>query len=339
MIVNHRAGSYDVKFLTIAEALSSLPARSLVVTDRSVTSHFPTHQPTFLLEPGEGSKTPETYLEVIDWLAQQRTPRNATLVALGGGVVGDVAGFAAATYMRGIRLLQIPTTLLAQVDSSVGGKVGVDLPGGKNLLGAFYPPSEVRICVDALSTLPLRQFTNGMAEVLKYGFIMKPSLLDLAKSATARTATNISTLVETCIDCKRQVVEADEFETTGLRAILNFGHTVGHALEAVLGYEELLHGEAISVGMVAESVLSERLGLAPNGTAAEVRSTLSSYGLPTSHAALAQTDQLLSFMRGDKKAQGSLTMSLLRGIGHCELVTDLAEADVIAALQSALVQP
>ena len=271
------------------------------------------------------------YLSVADWLAEQGAKRDATVVALGGGVVGDLAGFAAATYLRGVGLVQIPTTLLAQVDSSVGGKVGVDLRQGKNLLGAFYPPTEVRICVDALDTLPERQWSSGLAEVLKTGFIMEPSILDQADPGTRA---EIRGLVEVCIDCKRRIVEADELETTGLRSILNFGHTVGHAIETALGYEELLHGEAISIGMTVEAELSERLGLAQE-VARPVRETLAAHDLPTSHPILTQGRRLLELMAQDKKSlSDSLAFSLLRSIGQCELVRAVPAAEVLAALES-----
>ena len=333
MRIRHRYGAYEVRFTTPEEAIGTLPESSFVITDRIVYGHYghllPAGTPVYQVEPGEGSKSTAGYLQTIHWLASTGAQRDATAVALGGGVVGDLAGFAAATYMRGIPYLQVPTTLLAQVDSSVGGKVGVDLAEGKNMLGAFHPPVEVRVATDLLGTLPPRQFANGMAEVLKYGFIMAPEILDM----DARAA--VPAIVKRCIECKRDVVEADELETTGRRAILNFGHTVGHALEHATGYAELLHGEAISIGMAVEALLSERLGMASPGIREAVVGHLSGQGLPVTHPMLANTADLIDAMRRDKKVSGGkLAFSLLRGIGVCDLVRDVPEAEVISALSA-----
>src|SRR5205807_1069483 len=194
-----------------------------------------------------------------------------TIIAFGGGVIGDLAGLVAALYMRGVPYVQIPTTLLAQVDSSIGGKVAVDLAAGKNLAGAFYPPKEVLIPLDALRTLDKRQFRNGMAEVWKYAFIADKDLLGTLKAKVPNCSNNVNNLkgiVQRCIEIKKGAVEADEFETSGARAVLNFGHTVGHAIESATGYSGIFHGEAISIGMVAESYLGEELGVTEAGTAA-----------------------------------------------------------------------
>lgn len=309
--------------------------RSFVLTDANVRAAVPEVSGARLLAlpPGEGTKNFDSYRAVIDWLANQQAKRSANLIAVGGGVVGDLGGFAAASYMRGIRLTMVPTSLLAMVDSSVGGKTGIDLPQGKNLVGAFYPPSEVILCLDLLSTLPERHIRNGAAEVLKYGFIMRPSILPDAQAAL-RTG-DWSSVVPESISCKKEVVEEDEIETTGRRAILNFGHTVGHAIEALLGYEYLLHGEAISIGMSVEARLGEALGITATGTASTVDAVLSQAGLPITHAALAEAERLVELMRLDKKAGSSLAMSLLTSIGDCRLVRDVPEAAVIAALQAA----
>src|SRR5579871_4495377 len=199
--------------------------------------------------------------------------------------------------------------------------------GGQEHVGGVPCPEGGWVSVDALSTLPPREFANGMAEVLKYGFIMAPEILEM----DARRDTE--TVVRRCIECKKEVVEADEMETTGRRAILNFGHTVGHALERETGYRELLHGEAISVGMVVEAGLGERLGMAPEGTRAAVSARLEAEGLPIAHPALKEAGRLIAQMRRDKKAaRGNLAFSLLRGIGSCEFVPNVPEADVLAAL-------
>jgi 3-dehydroquinate synthase len=214
------------------------------------------------------------------------------------------------------------------VDSSVGGKVAIDLPEGKNLAGAFWPPCEVRIPFDALDSLPERQRINGIAEVLKYGFIMDSPLLE-------DPLNDLRTTVLRCVTLKAQIVEEDEHETNGRRAILNFGHTVGHAIERLTGYGPILHGEAIAVGMTVESVLGERLGITPSGTADMVRHTLRQYGLPTEHPVVRDIEPMLAAMRGDKKAVGGrLAFSLLTCVGDCKLVADVPEDDVRHVLES-----
>jgi 3-dehydroquinate synthase len=219
--------------------------------------------------------------------------------------------------------------LLAQVDSSVGGKVGIDLPEGKNLVGAFYPPRKVYVCAETLGTLPERDYRNGMAEVWKYGFILDGALVnDLRRGGYDR-----GEMVRKCVGLKRNVVEADEFETLGERAKLNFGHTVGHAIEKLTGYSEVLHGEAISIGMVVEAAIGEAIGLTAKGTRAEVEECLHSAGLPTTSVVLRDVDMLIDAMRMDKKASpGSLAFSLLRRIGSCKLVEDVSESEVRAVL-------
>ena len=324
MIVRHSGGEYPVIETTLLQVLAALPEDARVITDANVVNVAPpSDRPTLVLPAGEATKSLERFAEALAWLAKTGASRQTTVVALGGGVVGDLAGFVAAAYMRGVPLLQIPTTLLAMVDSSVGGKVAVDLPEGKNLAGAFWPPTEVRLPLDALDTLPPRQRTNGMAEVLKYGFIMDAPLL------------NEPLDVMRCVRLKAQVVEEDEYETTGRRAILNFGHTVGHAIERLTGYGPVLHGEAISIGMAVEADLGERLGVTAPGTSERVCETLRSHGLPTAHETTRETEAMLSAMRGDKKAVGGrLAFSLLTRIGECKLVTDVPEDDVRRVLEA-----
>jgi 3-dehydroquinate synthase len=248
-------------------------------------------------------------------------------------VVGDLAGFVAASYMRGIRLVQIPTTLLAQVDSSVGGKVGVDLSSGKNLVGAFWPPVEVRIAVETLKTLPERHFWNGMAEVWKYGLILDESLFGrLLSTEPQPDEPAMERIIERCVELKAAVVEADEFESTGRRAILNFGHTIGHAIEQVTGYGPILHGEAIAAGMIYESMLGERLGVTPSGTS-DVLSRSVAHIAAAKETWSSDTDGLIGAMKRDKKATGEgMAFSLLTRIGECRLVTGVSEADVRAVL-------
>lgn len=328
MTIRHSNGSYDVKVSSLGDALDNLPDDCAILTDANVAALAAIPDvPTLVLPPGEGTKTLDAFGRALGWLASQGASRRTTVVALGGGVIGDLAGFVAAAYMRGVPFLQIPTTLLAMVDSSVGGKVAIDLPEGKNLAGAFWPPSEVRLPLDALKTLPTRQLTNGMSEVLKYGFIMDAPLLDAPFNAD---------LILRCVALKAQVVEEDEHETTGRRAILNFGHTVGHAIERLTGYGPVLHGEAIAVGMVVEAMLGERIGLTASGTSERVRAILAKAGLPTKHPILREIGPMLAAMRGDKKAVGGrLAFSLLESVGSCKLVSDVPEDDVRRVLESA----
>ena len=277
------------------------------------------------VSPGEQSKSLETFGEALSWLAQSNATRKTTLVALGGGVVGDLAGFVAASYMRGIRFVQIPTTLLAMVDSSVGGKVGIDLSEGKNLAGAFKAPDAVYVPIELLRSLPARQFTNGMAEVLKYGFIMDAPLAErLRQSTLYPTHPGLEHVVMRCIQLKAEVVEEDEFETTGKRATLNFGHTIGHAIEHAYAYGKILHGEAIAIGMVLEAQLGEELGITERGTAKVVTEDIARYGLPTAIDPSLSPRDLINAMYRDKKAStGSLAFSLLTDVGRCKLVQDV----------------
>jgi 3-dehydroquinate synthase len=330
--VTHRNGSYDVSFTNLDDALKSVPSDSLFITDENVDRYYGSRLPSrpVVVPPGEASKSVERWSAIQSILASRKTSRKATVVAFGGGVIGDLAGFVAATYMRGVPFVQIPTTLLSQVDSSVGGKVGIDLPEGKNLVGAFYPPTAVYICPETLDTLPERELKNGMAEVWKYGFILDAELVAQIEKRDDREG-----IIRRCIELKRQVVEADEYETTGERAKLNFGHTVGHAIEKLSGYGSILHGEAISIGMVAEAALGEAIGLSEAGTRELVEECLRSEGLPTTSLLLRNVDMLIETMRGDKKAtSGRLAFSLLRRIGVCELVENVPEGDVRAVLSS-----
>lgn len=333
--VRHHRGSYPVRTLTRADLLTDLPANSYVITDANVDAALRPEGKKLVLEPGERTKGLEAYSHCLSWLATERASRKATIVALGGGVIGDLGGFVAATYMRGVRFLQIPTTLLAQVDSSVGGKVGIDLPEGKNLAGAFLPPGEVRLSVEVLETLPARQFANGMAEVLKYGLILDADFFaSLDREPLEPGHPELGTAVMRCVQMKADVVEADEFETTGLRAILNFGHTIGHALETVTGYESLLHGEAISVGMILEARLGELIGMTPVGTTEAVREAMRKASLPTHYDAVQNVDSMIDAMRRDKKAsEGSLAFSLLTRIGECKLIEGVDENAVRAVLR------
>lgn len=334
MIVRHSQGQYEITITDLCSVLYKFNEGDCIITDTNVRDAVGLDQEHFAIEPGEQSKSLEVYRDVLDWLAD-RASRSSRIVALGGGVVGDLAGFAAATFMRGVSLVQVPTSLLAMVDSSVGGKVGIDLPKGKNLAGSFWPPTEVWVPVDALKTLPEQQFINGCAEVWKYAFIMSPELYSMLKSEPLNAdQDDIGEIVTQCIDLKRQVVEEDEHETTGRRAILNFGHTIGHAVEWALGYEELLHGEAISIGMVAEARLAEKLGVAESGLSEEIEQSLASQGLPIKLEKKLNTDDLIGAMGRDKKAdRNGLAFSLVSSIGKCKLHTGVDEGVVRQVLE------
>jgi 3-dehydroquinate synthase len=337
MTIRHRNGSYPVTFGAHSDLRAVLEGGSIVITDTIVAGHYADlleGLKVISVEPGERSKSPKTFSELCSKLAKERLSRKDSLVTFGGGVVGDLGGFVAATYMRGIQYTQIPTTLLAQVDSSVGGKVGIDLPEGKNLVGAFWPPSQVLICPEVLQTLSEREFNNGSAEVLKYAFIMDAGMLGAIGDSLSPSHPHVANIIRACIAHKAQVVAEDEFETNGLRAILNFGHTVGHAIELLLGYGLILHGEAISIGMVAEARLGERLGITPPGTTETVRSVLERQKLPVEHPILNDADSLLEAMRSDKKAHnGCLAFSLLTKVGGCKLVPGVDEALIREVLE------
>lgn len=287
---------------------------------------------------GETAKTLKVLGEIYDQLAMRRLERKSFLVALGGGCVGDVAGFAAASYLRGIPYIQVATTLLSQVDSSVGGKVGINLKSGKNLVGAFHQPRAVFCDLDTLETLPIRELRAGMAEVVKYGVIRDAEFFrrlerELDKIMSRDSAT-LSAVIARCCTLKADVVGTDEYETTGVRAILNFGHTVGHGLEAISGYNEYLHGEAISVGMVAAARLSTRLTGFAEKDADRLRDLLVRIGLPvTLKLAPKKRQALLDAMRLDKKVSGGeLKFVLANAIGDVSPGQRVPDSDINAVL-------
>jgi 3-dehydroquinate synthase len=271
---------------------------------------------------GEAQKTRETWAGVTDTLLAEGFGRDSTIVALGGGVIGDLAGFVAATFMRGIPYVQVPTTLLAMVDASVGGKTGVDTGAGKNLVGAFHQPAAVLADPETLSTLPLVHLRAGLAEVIKHGVIADESYLarvvDDLPGVLGRRGDAwldaLAPLVVRSVEIKADVVNRDERES-GLRKTLNFGHTLGHAIELCANYE-MLHGEAVAAGMVLESDLAERAGVAERGTLDRVRDAVSATGLPTRHPAAMRPSALLAATRADKKARGGVVeYALPRRVG------------------------
>ena len=290
-----------------------------------------------VFDAGEASKTLANFSGVIDALAALGATRDACIYALGGGVVGDLAGFAAACWMRGIDVVQLPTTLLAMVDSSVGGKTAVDIAQGKNLVGAFHPPCAVIADTAALRTLPPRELRAGFAEVIKYGAIVDAPFLDwLDADADGLLAGDDAVLAEAIArSCahKAAIVERDPFER-GERALLNFGHTFGHAIETEQGYGGLNHGEAVAVGMVLAARLSTLLGLADAADGERLRALLARFGLPTTLPPDLDPAALVARMRLDKKAQGSgLRFVLWNGAGKARVVADVAEARVLDALR------
>lgn len=252
----------------------------------------------FVYPHGEQSKTPETYFALLNALAEAGLTRSDTIVALGGGVTGDLAGFAAATYQRGICYVQMPTTLLAAVDSSVGGKTAIDLPAGKNLVGAFYQPAMVLCDLDALATLPDDVFTDGCAEVIKYGVIWDEGLFEQLRGGIKA---NLEQVIARCVTIKAEVVNQDEFDN-GLRGILNFGHTVGHAVEKCSDFG-VSHGSAVAIGMVIVSKAAALAGICAESVFDRVLALVSDYGLPTKTSY--DTDALLKAMLSDKKRAGA----------------------------------
>jgi 3-dehydroquinate synthase len=275
---------------------------------------------------------------LYDRLVEEQADRRTLVVAVGGGVIGDLVGFVAATYNRGLPLLMVPTTLLAMVDSSVGGKVGVNHPRGKNLIGAFHQPVGVWVDTAVLDTLPDREYRSGLAEVVKYGVIQDADLFAWLEghvdAVLRREPEAVRHVVARSCRLKADVVERDEREETGLRAVLNYGHTFAHAFETVGGYGAWLHGEAVAAGMVCASLLAERRGLIGRETTERQRRLLQAFGLPTAPRRWA-TEELLAVMRTDKKAVGGrLRFVLPRRLGEVALFDDVPEDDVRQVLEA-----
>jgi 3-dehydroquinate synthase len=310
----------------LAEAPSLLGRRSrvAVVSQPTVADHWAgalngpledtgASVEVFLMDEGEEAKSLATVESLSRRFAAWGLLRGDAVVALGGGVVGDTAGFTAACYHRGIACLQAPTTLLAQVDAAIGGKTGVNLPEGKNLVGAFHQPVGVVADVATLATLPEREYRAGLGEVAKYVFLGDSELGRIlekeAAALAARDPQRLTDVVSRCVAIKARVVESDEREETGRRAILNYGHTLAHALETTGGYD-LLHGEAVAVGLVFAGELAAALGRVESEAVERCRAMLAALGLPTRAPAGARADELLTVMRRDKKASGGLTFVL-----------------------------
>ena len=290
-----------------------------------------------LIGDGEQYKSLESYREVVDRLVEKRFNRDVVIIALGGGVVGDLAGFVAATYQRGVRLIQIPTTLLAQVDSAIGGKTAVNHPSGKNLIGAFYQPETVLIDTDVLNSLPDEVFIEGLAEVIKYGVIYDEAffewLEDNASSVLSREPSALQFIVRRSCEIKADIVASDEREQN-LRAILNFGHTFGHALEAETKYGELLHGEAVSIGMVMAADLALREELCDAHTAQRIRNIVASYQLPLKPPVVDKNRFLASMAMDKKVVQGGLRFVLPKSIGSVVVTGEYNPKNLDATLNA-----
>jgi shikimate kinase/3-dehydroquinate synthase len=323
-------GEYDVIVGQLSN-LTNFPMQNpIIVTDENVaTFHLKKiasvlrasgcEVKSVVLPAGEQHKNLDTISSLWKSFLEHGLDRKSTVIALGGGVIGDMAGFAASTYMRGIDWIAVPTTLLSMVDASLGGKTGFDLPEGKNLIGSFYPPKLVLADPSLLITLPGREFCSGMAEVVKHGIITDPELFQLCSRGLEWVKANLEQVVKRAMAVKIQVIEADPFEK-GVRAALNLGHTVGHAVELASRFE-LRHGEAIAIGMVTEANYAERIGFARKGLTIEIASVLSKLGLPTSIPKGMPRPDIIRAMRVDKKKNASaIRFALPVEIGRVELV-------------------
>ena len=330
--------------LAAAEQRLARGARCVAVTSPAIAAARPElaqalrqRLPVYVTSTdGEKAKSADELARVWDFLAEHRVARDGALFAVGGGVVGDLAGFAAASYQRGIDFYQVPTTLLAMVDSSVGGKTGINLAAGKNLVGAFHQPTAVFADTDLLATLPPREFAAGMAEVIKHGLLADAELFRRlqANAPLAWDHALLPAVIRRCVEIKAAVVAGDERETsaTGGRALLNLGHTFGHAIEATAGYGTYLHGEAVAIGLVMAAHLSAALGRCTAAEAAAVAATVRAHGLPDRLRAPLPLAPMLAAMKRDKKVRaGKLRFVLLQGVGAAVTADDVPEDRAVAA--------
>lgn len=348
LLVNLSERSYEIRFggrlpeaiQATVRALQAAGRTVVVLTDAMIAVRLTDEltamfgeAPRCVVPAGEGSKSLAGLGTVLEFLAAKRVDRGGVLFAVGGGVIGDLGGFAAASYLRGISFYQVPTTLLAMVDSSVGGKTGINLTAGKNLAGAFHQPKGVFIATDLLRTLPAREFAAGMAEVVKYGLLGEAALFErLERSPLTVASDDLAAVIRRCCAIKAQIVEADERELAreGGRALLNLGHTFGHAIEQAAGYGEYLHGEAIAIGLVAAARLSHRLGLVPENVIERVERVLESHALPVRLRAPLSLPTLLAAVTRDKKVRAGLPrFVVLQRVGEAVtrdgVPTELAE--------------
>ena len=309
------------------DGLTAAGRRVAVLTDQNLIDHqfdamhamFP-DVPMLIVAPGEATKSLADFGRVLNFLAAQQMDRTGVLIAVGGGVIGDLAGFAAASYLRGIDFLQIPTTLLAMVDSAVGGKTGINLPAGKNLVGAIHQPRGVFISTSLLATLPPREFSAGMAEVIKYGLLGDAALFSqIEYEPVSAASSSLATIIQRCCALKGRIVELDEREqaSNGGRALLNLGHTFGHAIEQVTGYGSYLHGEAVAVGLCAAARLSHKLGNINANDVKRVDTVVAAHALPVRLRSPLPLADLLVAMSHDKKVRAGLPrFVVLKKIGN-----------------------
>ena len=306
------------------------PSCVYIITDESILEHARKVQISmeksgiashmYIVPPGESSKTLETVQQIYSWLAGRKAERRHLIVAVGGGVIGDMAGFVAATYLRGMPFVQVPTTLLAMMDASIGGKVAVDLPQGKNLVGAFYQPKFVLSDVETLVSLPERELNSGWAEAIKHGLILDEDLLGIFENRVNEVRSldrDIATkIIRKSVDIKANVVSRDERETLGIRILLNYGHTIGHAIESSTGYTKYLHGEAVSIGMMAAAKIGQFAGVLREEEVIRQENVLKAYGLPVRAQGL-DAKEIIEATTSDKKtSDGIVNWVLLKGLGN-----------------------
>jgi 3-dehydroquinate synthase len=315
-------------------ALHEAGRKVCVLTDENVAAQQASalaamfgDEPRWVVAPGEGAKSIASLGGVLEFMAERRLDRGAVLFAVGGGVIGDLGGFAAASYLRGIDYYQVPTTLLAMVDSSVGGKTGINLKAGKNLAGAFHQPRAVYVATGLLATLPPREFAAGMAEVIKYGLLGDAGLLArLEKEPLGLNSGDLPDVIRRCCAAKARIVQADERELAkeGGRALLNLGHTFGHAIEQATGYGAYLHGEAVAIGLCAAARLSEKLGLIDAADVARVDAVVAAHALPTRLRTPLPLADLLAAMGRDKKVRGGAPrFVVLKTLGEADTRGDV----------------
>lgn len=350
--ITHAQGCYPVyigeKLIQNTELLQAFISggRALIVTNETVGKYYLNTlkktlgniaHDSFIFPDGEQYKTLETFSQIIDVLATKQFHRDTTVIALGGGVVGDLAGFAAASYHRGVDFIQIPSSLLAQVDSSIGGKTGVNHPMGKNLIGAFHQPKAVFIDTEMLKTLPDREFRAGISEIIKVALIRNADfftwLLENREALMARDREAVAIAIHRACSIKANIVAQDEREM-GLRALLNFGHTFGHAIENALNYGTWLHGEAVAMGMVMACELSVRLGIFDKRSSEQVVELLENIGLPTHLPKQINLTSLEALLGSDKKILGNkMRFILLKGIGEGMITSELTPVMLRELLQ------
>ncbi len=350
--VNLAERSYDIRIghgllASSGEIAAELLKRKrcAVVTDSNVGPLYAQHvldslahagtEATLMTVPaGESSKCITVVEDVCRQMLGAGLDRRSFLFAVGGGVIGDLAGFAASIFLRGIPFIQMPTTILSQVDSSVGGKTGVNTPEGKNLLGTFTQPALVIADLDTLQSLPPRAYHEGFAEIIKHAAIRDAAMFDaIIKVTTDRSG--LADLIQRNVAIKARIVEEDEHETTGTRALLNFGHTIGHAIEASVPYGELLHGEAISLGMVAAARLSAEISGLPQSAVEQIIHLLKQFSLPTVLPTSITDEAIIEHMKHDKKfSEGKIRFVLLRALGDAFVSRDVSESHIVAAISS-----